>query len=101
MTGALGFGGPPDPEGAVMIGYSTYPGADRKGYASEATRALVEWALAQPGVTTGLRQHPARQLAGTSSGRESWDGGIRNGVGRGHRRSPALPYRAPMTSRES
>jgi ribosomal-protein-alanine N-acetyltransferase len=51
VTGALGFGGPPDPEGAVMIGYSTYPGADRKGYASEATRALVDWALAQPGVT--------------------------------------------------
>jgi len=51
VTGALGFGGPPDPEGAVMIGYSTYPGADRKGYASEATRALVEWALTQPGVT--------------------------------------------------
>ena len=51
VTGALGFGGPPDPEGAVMIGYSTYQGADRKGYASEATRALVEWALAQPGVT--------------------------------------------------
>jgi len=51
VTGALGFGGPPDPEGAVMVGYSTYPGANRKGYASEATRALVDWALAQPGVT--------------------------------------------------
>jgi RimJ/RimL family protein N-acetyltransferase len=51
VTGALGFGGPPDPEGAVMIGYSTYPGAERKGYASEATRALVDWALAQPDVT--------------------------------------------------
>lgn len=50
VTGALGFGGPPDVEGAVMIGYSTYPGADRKGYASEATRALVDWALEQPGV---------------------------------------------------
>jgi RimJ/RimL family protein N-acetyltransferase len=33
-----------------MIGYATYPGAARKGYASEATQALVDWALKQPGV---------------------------------------------------
>ncbi len=51
VTGALGFGGPPDPEGAVMIGYATYPGADHKGLATEATEALVSWALVQPGVT--------------------------------------------------
>ncbi len=51
VTGALGFGGPPDQEGGVMIGYATYPGADRRGYASEATRLLIDWALAQPGVS--------------------------------------------------
>ncbi|HTS87970.1 MAG TPA: GNAT family N-acetyltransferase [Gemmatimonadales bacterium] len=51
VTGALGFGGPPDPEGAVMIGYATYPGADHRGFATEATAALVAWALTQPGVT--------------------------------------------------
>lgn len=51
VTGALGFGGPPDGEGAVMIGYATYPGADHRGLATEATEALVRWALAQPGVT--------------------------------------------------
>jgi len=62
VTGALGFGGPPDPEGAVMIGYSTYPGADRKGYASEATRALVDWALAQPGVTRVCASIPPDNL---------------------------------------
>ena len=50
VTGALGFGGPPDEEGDVMIGYSTYPGSGQKGYASEATQALVDWALSQPGV---------------------------------------------------
>ncbi len=50
VTGALGFGGPPDTEGAVMIGYATYPGATRRGYASEATEALIAWALTQPGV---------------------------------------------------
>ena len=33
-----------------MIGYATYPGADHHGFATEATQALVEWALRQPGV---------------------------------------------------
>ena len=51
VTGALGFGGPPDPEGAVMIGYATYPGVEHRGLATEATEALVAWALGQPGVT--------------------------------------------------
>jgi RimJ/RimL family protein N-acetyltransferase len=50
VTGALGFGGPPDADGAVMIGYATYPGAARHGFATEATEALVEWALRQRGV---------------------------------------------------
>ncbi|HWA17278.1 MAG TPA: GNAT family N-acetyltransferase, partial [Gemmatimonadales bacterium] len=51
VTGALGFGGPPDAEGAVMIGYATYPAVDHRGYASEAAKALIDWALTQPGVT--------------------------------------------------
>ena len=51
ITGALGFGGPPDEEGAVMIGYATYPGAELQGLATEATEGLIQWALAQPGVT--------------------------------------------------
>jgi RimJ/RimL family protein N-acetyltransferase len=63
VTGALGFGGPPDDEGAVMIGYATYPGADRKGFASEATRALVEWALGQPGVTRVCASIPPENVA--------------------------------------
>jgi len=63
VTGALGFGGPPDAEGAVMIGYATYPGATRKGYASEATQALVGWALAQPGVLRVCATIPPDNLA--------------------------------------
>lgn len=50
VAGAVGFGGPPDANGAVMIGYATYPGAEHRGFASEAARALAEWALTQPGV---------------------------------------------------
>ena len=33
-----------------MIGYATYPGAAQHGFATEATEALVEWALRQPDV---------------------------------------------------
>jgi RimJ/RimL family protein N-acetyltransferase len=59
VTGALGFGGPPNAEGAVMIGYATYPGADRRGFATEATDALVRWALTQPGVERVCASIPA------------------------------------------
>ncbi len=36
--------------GAVLIGYAMYPGREGKGYATEAVRAMVEWAFGQPGV---------------------------------------------------
>ena len=49
VVGALGFGGPPDDDGAVLMGYATYAEADRRGFASEAVGALMNWALAQPG----------------------------------------------------
>jgi ribosomal-protein-alanine N-acetyltransferase len=63
VTGASGFGGPPDPDGAVMIGYATYPGASRKGFASEAAEALVEWALKQPGVQRVCASIPPDNVA--------------------------------------
>jgi ribosomal-protein-alanine N-acetyltransferase len=50
VVGALGFGGPPNEEGAVMMGYATYPEANHRGYATEAVQGLVKWALEQPGV---------------------------------------------------
>ena len=34
----------------VEVGYAIYPEHEGHGYATEATSALVEWALAQPGV---------------------------------------------------
>jgi ribosomal-protein-alanine N-acetyltransferase len=45
-VGSAGFGGGPDADGAVMIGYATYPDAERHGFATEAAQALVRWALA-------------------------------------------------------
>jgi RimJ/RimL family protein N-acetyltransferase len=48
VIGAVG--GFPKPEGDVEIGYSTLPGFQRKGYGTEAARALVEWLLKQKDV---------------------------------------------------
>jgi ribosomal-protein-alanine N-acetyltransferase len=49
VIGEIGFTGPPK-ERAVMIGYAIVPSARRQGYATEAIRAVTDWALAQPGV---------------------------------------------------
>jgi ribosomal-protein-alanine N-acetyltransferase len=51
VAGMGGFVGPPDERGFVLMGYSVYPEFQRQGYASEAARALADWALTQPGVT--------------------------------------------------
>lgn len=37
-------------DGAVEIGYGTYAGFEGRGYMTEAVKALVKWASAQPGV---------------------------------------------------
>jgi [ribosomal protein S5]-alanine N-acetyltransferase len=50
VIGTAGFFGPPR-EGAVEIGYGIVPSRQRRGYATEAARALIELALARPGVS--------------------------------------------------
>jgi ribosomal-protein-alanine N-acetyltransferase len=49
-VGSVAFAGMPDEGGAVLIGYAMYPAREGQGYATEAVRAMVEWAFAQPGV---------------------------------------------------
>ena len=48
--GGLGFHGPVDEDGSVTIGYGIVPSAQGQGYASEALRALLQFARAH-GVT--------------------------------------------------
>ena len=48
LIGAVG--GFPKLEGDVEIGYSTLPSYQRRGYGTEAARALVEWLLTQKDV---------------------------------------------------
>jgi RimJ/RimL family protein N-acetyltransferase len=45
-VGSVAFGGVPDTAGAVLIGYAMYPAREGSGYATEAVRAMVDWALA-------------------------------------------------------
>ncbi|MEP7227712.1 MAG: GNAT family N-acetyltransferase [Gemmatimonadales bacterium] len=49
-VGSVAFGGMPDTAGSVLIGYAMYPAREGSGYATEAVRAMVDWAFAQPGV---------------------------------------------------
>ncbi|MCX5151942.1 GNAT family N-acetyltransferase [Streptomyces sp. NBC_00320] len=49
--GGIGFHGAPDAEGNAEIGYDLVPAARGNGYATEALKGLVGWALGQPGVT--------------------------------------------------
>lgn len=50
VIGDIGFIKPPDAAGSVGFGYSIVPEYRGKGYATEAARAMIEWAFEQPGV---------------------------------------------------
>jgi [ribosomal protein S5]-alanine N-acetyltransferase len=50
-VGTIGFFGPPDDTGTVMIGYGLVEPARGHGYATEALRALVGWTARQPAAT--------------------------------------------------
>jgi RimJ/RimL family protein N-acetyltransferase len=50
VVGDIGFHAPPDSSGTVTVGYGLAARARGQGYATEALRALIDWALAQPEV---------------------------------------------------
>jgi RimJ/RimL family protein N-acetyltransferase len=48
LVGGCGFSGPPDDVGDVTIGYAMLPAFQKKGYATEAVGALIDWAFEDP-----------------------------------------------------
>lgn len=50
---ALGavFAHRPDQDGVSLVGYTLYAGFERHGFATEAMRALLDWAFAEPRLT--------------------------------------------------
>jgi ribosomal-protein-alanine N-acetyltransferase len=50
LIGETGFHGPPDGSGTVEVGYSIVPAYRGRGFATEATRALIRASLARPEV---------------------------------------------------
>ncbi|MGW1912792.1 GNAT family N-acetyltransferase [Streptomyces sp. NPDC002076] len=70
--GGIGFHGVPDEDGRVEIGYDLVEGARGQGYATEALRALADWALARDDVgslfATVERDNTASQAVVTRAG---------------------------------
>ena len=68
--GVCGLGGRPGPDGVVVVGYSVYPDQTGNGYATEATRAVVGWALGQPGVSRVRATVPTGNVASVAVARK-------------------------------
>lgn len=45
LIGVVGLAGPPNEQGEVMMGYAVLDAFQRKGYATEAAGALIDWAF--------------------------------------------------------
>jgi RimJ/RimL family protein N-acetyltransferase len=56
LIGTCGFPGPPDADGMAEIAYGIAPSYQRRGYATEAARALIEFATRDARVKT-IRAH--------------------------------------------
>jgi ribosomal-protein-alanine N-acetyltransferase len=66
MAGHIGFHGPPDVIGRAEMGYTVLPKFRRQGYATEAAKAMMDWALIRRGVTSfylSIGPHNSASLA--------------------------------------
>ena len=63
VIGDAGFLGPPDATGAVHLAVAITESARRRGYATEAVAALLEWAREQDGLTCVLADTTRSNLA--------------------------------------
>ena len=62
LVGSIIFHGRPE-DGIAEVGYGVEESWQRQGIASEGTRACVEWALAQPGITAVTATTPPWHVA--------------------------------------
>lgn len=63
LIGDLGFGGKPDEQGIVEMGYEVLPAYRHQGYAFEAVQALVDWAFNQPALKRIIAHSPQNNTA--------------------------------------
>jgi RimJ/RimL family protein N-acetyltransferase len=64
--GLLGFKGPPDARGDAEIAYSIDPAYRGRGYATEAARALIDWAFADPACRAVIAPETSRANAASN-----------------------------------
>jgi RimJ/RimL family protein N-acetyltransferase len=83
VIGDIGFHAPPDDLGEVSIGFGIVPAARGRGYAGEALRALLAWALRQPEVRT---VHADTDLVNLASQRVLLGAGMRLAADEGDRK---------------
>ena len=69
-VGVCGLGGHPDGHGTAVLGYAVYPHEEGRGYATEAARAVMTWALGQPGVKRVRATVPSWNLASVAVARK-------------------------------
>jgi ribosomal-protein-alanine N-acetyltransferase len=83
VIGDIGFHAPPDDLGEVSIGFGIVPVARGRGYAGEALRALLDWALRRPEVRT---VHADTDLVNLASQRVLLGAGMRLAADEGDRK---------------
>jgi RimJ/RimL family protein N-acetyltransferase len=74
VIGDVGFHAPPDELGEVSVGFGIVPAARRRGYAVEALRAVLDWALRRPEVRS---VHADTDLVNLASQRTLLGAGMR------------------------
>jgi RimJ/RimL family protein N-acetyltransferase len=83
VIGGIGFHAPPDELGELSVGFGIVPAARRRGYAAEALRALLTWALQQPEVRS---VHADTDLVNLASQRVLVAAGMRLAADEGDRK---------------
>jgi RimJ/RimL family protein N-acetyltransferase len=83
VIGDVAFHAPPDDLGEVSIGFGIVPVARRRGYAVEALRAVLSWALQQPEVRS---IHADTDLVNLASQRTLEHAGMRLAADEGDRK---------------